>query len=74
MRISIKKEVSMETGQVKFFNEEKGFGFISPDEGDKDIFVHITGIESGPIKEGDKVSYEVSEGRKGPCAVNVKTL
>lgn len=61
----------METGTVKFFNEEKGFGFITPDNGDKDLFVHISGIENGPINEGDKVEFEIGEGRKGPCAVSV---
>lgn len=61
----------MQTGTVKFFNTEKGFGFITPDSGDSDLFVHITGIENGPINEGDAVEYEVGEGRKGPCAVQV---
>ena len=61
----------METGTVKFFNEEKGFGFIKPDNGGDDIFVHMTGIENGPITEGDSVEFQVGEGRKGPCAVNV---
>lgn len=61
----------MATGTVKFFNAEKGFGFITPDEGDQDLFVHISGIEGGPIGEGDKVEFEIGEGRKGPCAVNV---
>ncbi|MBG07669.1 MAG: cold-shock protein [Halobacteriovoraceae bacterium] len=61
----------METGTVKFFNEEKGFGFIKPDNGEKDLFVHATGIENGPIAEGDTVEFEIGEGRKGPCAVKV---
>ena len=61
----------METGTVKFFNEEKGFGFIKPDNGGKDLFVHATGIENGPITEGDTVEFEIGEGRKGPCAVKV---
>lgn len=61
----------MATGKVKFFNEEKGFGFITPDDGGKDIFVHISGVQSGVLSEGDSVSYEVGEGKKGPCAVDV---
>jgi CspA family cold shock protein len=62
----------MASGTVKFFNENKGFGFITPDDGGKDLFVHSTGISGRPITEGDSVEYEVGEGKKGPCAVNVK--
>jgi cold shock protein len=64
----------MSTGTVKFFNEAKGFGFITPDEGGSDLFVHATGIESGTINENDKVEFEVGEGQKGPCAVQVKKI
>ncbi|MBK22771.1 MAG: cold-shock protein [Halobacteriovorax sp.] len=62
----------MAEGTVKFFNGEKGFGFIEPADGGKDIFVHVTGLTEGTrINDGDQVEYEVGEGQKGPCAVNV---
>ena len=60
----------MATGKVKWFNEDKGFGFIEQENGD-DLFVHHSEIKGSPIKEGDKVTFEVGEGRKGPCAVSV---
>jgi len=63
----------MNNGTVKFFNNSKGFGFITPDEGDKDVFVHVNGLVD-EIKEGDKVSYDVEEGPKGLNAVNVKVV
>ena len=64
----------MSTGAVKFFNSEKGFGFIVQDDGGKDLFVHCSEIqnyEEGSVNDGQKVQYEVGEGRKGPCAVDV---
>lgn len=65
----------MSTGKVKFFNETKGFGFITPDDGGNDLFVHISAIEGGAqLQDSDKVEYEVGEGRKGPCAVSVKKI
>ena len=61
----------MINGTVKFFNDSKGYGFISPEDGGKDVFVHANGLID-QIKDGDQVSYEVEEGRKGLNAVNVK--
>ena len=60
----------MQEGTVKFFNEEKGFGFIIPTNGGREIFVHASGV-TGTIRENDVVRYDVEEGRKGPNAVNV---
>ena len=61
----------METGTVKFFNDAKGFGFIEPKSGGKDLFVHVTGLVD-EIKQDDEVTFDIEEGRKGPTAVNVK--
>jgi CspA family cold shock protein len=61
----------MQQGTVKFFNEEKGFGFITPTNGGKEIFVHSSGLIDN-IRENNEVTFDVEEGRKGPNAVNVK--
>ena len=61
----------MTNGTVKFFNDEKGFGFIAPEDGGKDVFVHANGLNGTTITEGDKVSFDVEEGKKGLNAVNV---
>ncbi|WAC13565.1 cold-shock protein [Dyadobacter pollutisoli] len=63
----------MQEGTVKFFNETKGFGFISPTNGGDDIFVHSSGLNTD-IRENDTVSYEVENGRKGLNAVNVSVI
>jgi cold shock protein len=62
----------MQTGKVKFFNESKGFGFIVDDESNEEIFVHVTGLGGTTIRENDLVSFEVTEGKRGLNAVNVK--
>ena len=65
---------SMSTGIVKFFNEDKGFGFILQDDDGKDLFVHaseIQGDRNTTLHEGQKVQYDIGQGRKGPCATNV---
>ena len=60
-------------GQVKFFNEEKGYGFIIDMETRESIFVHANSLEA-PIQESDKVSFEIEMGAKGPNAINVKMI
>ena len=60
----------MSSGTVKFFNTEKGFGFITPEAGGRDVFVHKTGTRQ-PIFEGDQVTFDVEDSPKGPNAVNV---
>lgn len=62
----------MQQGTVKFFNEAKGFGFISPADGSKDIFVHSSGLSTRLIRENDKVIFDVQQGDRGLNAVNVK--
>ncbi|RKY06915.1 MAG: cold-shock protein [Planctomycetota bacterium] len=64
----------MGTGTVKWFNASKGFGFITPDDGGDDLFVHHSEIKTegyATLDENQKVTYEVGEGKKGPCANNV---
>ncbi|MEK6273677.1 MAG: cold-shock protein [Actinomycetota bacterium] len=67
----------MATGTVKWFNDQKGFGFITPDDPGKDLFVHKSGIVGDgyqSLSEGAKVSYDSESGEKGPKAVNVQAL
>ena len=64
----------MSSGTVKWFNEKKGFGFITPDDGGDDLFVHHSEIKTdgyATLGEGQKVNFEIGQGKKGPCATNV---
>ncbi len=62
----------MNTGTVKFYNEAKGFGFIVDNSTKEEIFVHVTGLMDGVIKEGDQVTFETEQGKKGVNAVKVR--
>jgi len=65
------------TGTVKWFNDSKGFGFITPEDGSKDLFVHHSAIQGGGFKslaEGDRVEFDVVQGQKGPAAESVTKL
>ena len=67
----------MKTGTVKWFSATKGYGFISAEDGGRDIFVHYSGIQGDGYKslsEGDQVEFEISDGRKGPQAINVSVI
>lgn len=67
----------MSTGTVKWFDAEKGYGFITPEDGSKDLFVHHSEIQVegyASLEDGQKVSFEVGSGQKGPCATNVTSV
>jgi CspA family cold shock protein len=66
-----------QTGKIKWFNDAKGFGFITPDDGSKDVFVHFSAIQGDGFKslaEGDRIEFDVQASDKGPKAANVKKL
>jgi len=65
----------MSKGTVKWFNDAKGYGFITPEDGGKDLFVHFSAIQQDgfkSLKENDKVTYDDAEGQKGPQAINIR--
>ena len=76
-RMHIKEYVHMatNTGTVKFYNSIKGFGFISPEGGGKDVFVHVTAVERsglGTLNEGQRIAYDTEQDQRGPKAVNLR--
>jgi CspA family cold shock protein len=74
MAIQRPRSTKVSTGTVKWFNSSKGFGFIMPDEGGEDLFVHHSEIKASGyanLDEGQKVEFEVGQGKKGPCATSV---
>ncbi len=74
LKVSLMSKIK---GNVKWFNESKGFGFITPEDGSKDVFVHFSAIQSNGFKtltEGQQVEFDITEGEKGPSAANVVAI
>jgi cold shock protein len=72
-----KENVNMQTGSVKFFNTDRGFGFITPSSGEKDVFVHfsnVVGVGQKSLVDGQQVEFDVAQGPKGPEAQNVRPV
>jgi CspA family cold shock protein len=77
VKTCVQEKAVMTTGQVKFFNTTKGFGFIAPEGGGKDVFVHVTAVQAAGLRglnEGQRVSFDVEPDKKGPKAVNLKIV
>lgn len=73
----MKEKSTMPTGTVKWFNAEKGFGFIAPEDGSQDLFAHFSAIEGSgyrSLDEGQKVEFEVQQGPKGPQAASIRVI
>lgn len=68
------RQTRLFTGEVKFFNDEKGFGMIIPDENLADVFFHKTAVVGPDLREMDEVEFEISESPKGPCAIRIKLI
>ena len=64
----------MKTGIIKFFNEAKGYGFVTDDESKEDLFVNVTGLNGTTVQQNDRVEFETQEGRKGINAVNIRKI
>ena len=77
MALAGPRSTVVSTGKVKWFNEKKGFGFITPDTGSEDLFVHHSEVKTtgyATLAEGQKVEFTIGQGKKGPCATNVTPL